>query len=326
MADLDRALSVIIPTFNRAALLDRCLASVRGSGLVDVEIVVVDDGGNDATEAVAGSHGATYVRQANAGPATARNTGLARSRGEYVLFLDSDDEWINGGAGRLVSALDANPDVDVVFGDSLMGDAETGFVSFIESYASKPLVDVPADTRPCGTRVFDRQSFFLELSTRNVMFLGSTVFRRRLLADLGGFDPVLFGAEDWDVFMRSTIAGRVGYSPGPAVSRYYKHGYGISANNDRMDADFIRALDSVRRRSPLSATERSHVEARLRAHTFGWAWRAYDRGDLTTTRQRLQWARRLGVLGAREWTYLALTYVPAGVVKALRTTRQGRVR
>jgi glycosyltransferase involved in cell wall biosynthesis len=316
------SVSVIIPTYNRAALVDRCLRSLVACRIPDLEILVVDDGGADETAEVVSRHGATYLRQANAGPATARNTGFAASRGEFVSFIDSDDEWIHGGATRLRDELAANPEVSLIFGDSSMGNDAEGFVSFVETYGGPTFAALPHTTGALGIRVLHRQPFFLALSTRNVMFLGSLLVRRSFFSALGGFEPALRGAADWDFFMRATAQGSVAYSAGPPVSRYYKHEAGMSTDSDHMEEDFIRALESVRRRSALDEVERQHVRARIRDHIFGWAWRAYDRGDLRTARKRIRMAREAGEFHAREATLLAATYLPQTALQALRRARR----
>lgn len=317
----ETAVSVVIPTYNRSALVSRCVDSIRASGVTPLEIVVVDDGGKDDTEAVIAGR-ATYLRQPNAGPAAARNNGFDTSRGDYVGFIDSDDEWIADAARRLHQQLDAHPDVDVVFADSRMGNDDEGFVSFVDTYGGEAFSQLPAAERPGGLRVLERGPLFRQLSTRNVMFLGSMLIRRDFFARIGGFDPKLRGAADWDFFMRATAAGTVAFSAGPAMSYYYKHSEGMSTDQDHMEEDFIRALDSVRRRAPLDDDARAHVEARLRDHIFGWAWQAYEKGDLQTTRARLQMAVDMGQFGAREAVYLATSYFPPALVDAMRRAKR----
>ena len=317
----ETAVSVVIPTYNRSALVSRCVDSIRKSGISPLEIIVVDDGGSDDTESVIAGR-ATYLRQPNAGPAAARNNGFDNSTGRYVAFIDSDDEWIDHVAGRLLGQLEANEDVDVAFADSRMGNADDGFVSFVETYGGQAFADLPGKVSGGGLVVFERAPFFRQLSTRNVMFLGSMLIRRDFFAKIGGFDPRLRGAADWDFFMRATAAGTVAFSPGPAMSFYYKHSEGMSTDQDHMEEDFIRALDSVRRRSPLDEQTRAHVESRLRDHIFGWAWLAYEKGDLETTRKRLQLAVEMRQFGAREAAYLATSYFPPSLVEALRKAKR----
>jgi glycosyltransferase involved in cell wall biosynthesis len=321
------SVSVIVPTYNRAALLARCLVSLTKSGVSDLEILVVDDGSTDDTAVVVQSfNGVVYLRQANAGPAVARNHGFAASHGRYVAFLDSDDEWIAGGPARLIQQLDANADLPLVFADTLMGSPVTGFVSFVTTYGGDRFLSLPHDVREGGVRVFERRAFFQLESTRNVMFLGSLLVRRDFFDELGRFDPRLRGTEDWEFFMRASSGARIGFSEGAAVSRYFKHEGGMTTDTDHMEKEFILALDAVSRRCSLDAPDRKYIEGQLRNHLFGWAYLAYDRGDLGVARERLQWANELRQMGPREAVYLAATYLPPRVVQALRRARQALAR
>jgi glycosyltransferase involved in cell wall biosynthesis len=262
-----------------------------------------------------------YVRQQNAGPAAARNTGFEVSRGRYVCFLDSDDEWIPGGPERLVGQLDANPDVPAIFADTSMGSPATGFVSFVRTYGGDAFNDLPHQARG-PVRIFDVSPFFRQLSTRNVMFLGSLLIRREAFQSLGGFNPALRGAADWEFFMRLTAQFGIAYSDGPPVSVYLKHDEGMSTDVDHMEKDFILALETIRRDSFLSPGDRAHVEDQLRRHLFGGAYRAYDTHDFVTMRKRLRWAFELGQGGAREAAFLVVSYLPPAFVSLLRTTKR----
>ena len=90
--------SVILPTFNRGRLLHDALDSIFVQGVPDVQVIVVDDGSTDDTEAVVAAYGRNvqYVRQKNSGAAGARNTGLNLATGRLISFLDSDDVWMPG--------------------------------------------------------------------------------------------------------------------------------------------------------------------------------------------------------------------------------------
>ncbi len=316
------SVSVIIPTFNRAALLARCISSLRSSAVPEVEIVVVDDGSTDETPTVARSfEDVVYLQQGNAGPAVARNRGFAASRGRYVAFLDSDDEWIPQAAARLIGQLDANLDIPLVFADTLMGSPAAGFASFIDTYGGEPFYSLPHERRPDGLRLLARRPFFRQESIRNVMFLGSLVVRRQFFESSGQFDPLLRGAADWEFFMRAAAGGPVAFSEGPATSRYFKHAGGMATDTDHMERDFILALDAVRSRCGLDAEDRAHIDAQLRRHVFDWAYLAYDRGELIAARERLRWANELGLMRAREAMLLATTYLPPRIVRALRRAR-----
>jgi glycosyltransferase involved in cell wall biosynthesis len=89
--------SVVIPVYNRAALLRAAIASVRAQSFQDFEIIVIDDGSTDTPQPVAESFADArirFVRQDNAGGGAARNTGIDLARGRFIAFLDSDDVFL----------------------------------------------------------------------------------------------------------------------------------------------------------------------------------------------------------------------------------------
>jgi glycosyltransferase involved in cell wall biosynthesis len=89
-------ISIIIPTYNRCWILKEAIDSVLSQEYTDFEIIVVDDGSNDATAALLSAYGdqITTIYQENRGVSAARNTGILMAKGKYLAFLDSDDMWL----------------------------------------------------------------------------------------------------------------------------------------------------------------------------------------------------------------------------------------
>ena len=106
-------ISVVIPLYNKASSIAAAVASVLGQTFGDLELIVVDDGSTDGSASIVRELGDPRLRlvaQANAGPGAARNRGLADATGEYVAFLDADDEWEPKLLHLAVTALDAHPE------------------------------------------------------------------------------------------------------------------------------------------------------------------------------------------------------------------------
>ena len=131
-------LSVIIPTYNRAALLPNAVSSAALQTQDPAQIVVVDDGSTDETPSVlARLQGVEWVSQANRGPSAARNGGMERARGGFIAFLDSDDAWDPEFLSTLVSLLRENQDVGFAFANWRGADA-SGAVTYPDYMAAHP--------------------------------------------------------------------------------------------------------------------------------------------------------------------------------------------
>ena len=111
--------SVIIPTYNRAELVQLTIDSVLSQTFTDYEIIVIDDESSDNTEACLEryANNIRYVKQINGGVNNARNNALKLAQGEYIALLDNDDTWFPWTLDLYVKVLDDNPDIAVAFSD-----------------------------------------------------------------------------------------------------------------------------------------------------------------------------------------------------------------
>ena len=113
--------SVIIPTFNRGALLARALESISVQTVPPREVIVIDDGSTDSSEQVVRrcSVDACYFRQPRAGVSAARNAGIRRARGTWLAFLDSDDQWLERKLEIQMAALANEPSYKLCYTDEI---------------------------------------------------------------------------------------------------------------------------------------------------------------------------------------------------------------
>jgi glycosyltransferase involved in cell wall biosynthesis len=108
-------ISCIVPVFNGETYLAEALDSILVQAWRPIEVILVDDGSTDGTAQVAERYGEriTYVRQANAGPAAARNRGLDAAAGAFVAFLDADDLWHENKLARQMARFEARPELEL---------------------------------------------------------------------------------------------------------------------------------------------------------------------------------------------------------------------
>lgn len=195
--------SVIVPAYNAEAHLSEAIDSALAQTYPRVEVVVVDDGSTDRTRTVMAAYGDRIraVHQENAGPAAARNAGICASRGELLGFLDADDVWLPERLDRLVSVLEATPELGMVTSDAYL--LEDSTPTDVRYYARK--------RRAFPWGLADQQA---EIAIRNFLFVG-VVARRALVDRVGGFfvgprrgEPGgTDGAEDYDLWTRLLLAG-----------------------------------------------------------------------------------------------------------------------
>lgn len=317
-------LTVVVPTYNRADHVRRCLAGLQQSGIDDLGIVVADDGSTDETAEVVSqvdSH-AKYVWQPNSGtPATARNRGVGVYGGEYVAFLDCDDQWLPEAPGKALALLERHPEVDVLFADALVGNEDDGFVSWIASAGQEPFFKLPANEPEPGLRVFERETFFRRVAVRNPIFIGACLIRRRVFEESGGFDPGLCGAADWELWLRLAHQYTFGFWSAP-MAVYTRHSDNMSENHDHMIGEFCQSLLNVLAKCALDPQDRLFIAERLRNQLFDHAYLAYDDGRLAEARMRFRRCFGAGRVDARSLALWCLAWLPAGLVRRFRSFKQ----
>jgi len=182
--------SVIIPTYNRAHLVGRAIRSVLNQTYQDFEIIVVDDGSTDNTEEVVKGFNdgrIRYIRHdKNKGGAAARNTGIKVARGEYIAFLDSDDEWLARKLEKQMALFETSDSrVGVIYCRWYVVDDDAGFVK------------QDKDQALCRGHIWHT---LLEGSC--AIFTPLAIVRRECFENCGGFDESLPSYQDLDLWLR----------------------------------------------------------------------------------------------------------------------------
>lgn len=189
---MSTVVSVIIPSYNHAHYLACALESVLHQTFADWEAIVVDDGSTDNTRSVAAGFNDSrvhYIYQENQGLSAARNTGIRAAVGEYLTFLDADDEWHPSFLSTCVGALSRNRDPRIVgvYTSNVFMD-ETGRILPQAGVSVVP----PHELR--ATQVVSRFSPPVH----------AVMIRADVVREVGMFDEALHAAEDLDLWLRVT--------------------------------------------------------------------------------------------------------------------------
>jgi len=210
-------ISVVIPAYNAAHFLPRCLASVFSQTLQPEEVIVVDDGSTDDTAAVATRLGARVVGRTNGGLSAARNTGVRSSAGDWVALLDADDLWAP---------------------EKLRSQAERVHSQTVLVYTGIRIFDDEGVRQTCLAT--DPVCARKMLRYRNPITPSSVIARRDALCEDGGFREDIRACEDWEMWVRLQRMGKF-EAVREALTDYYVYPASMSADPKRM----LDALEQI---------------------------------------------------------------------------------
>jgi glycosyltransferase involved in cell wall biosynthesis len=192
-------ISVVIPTYNRAALIGRALESALTQQRPGSEIVVVDDGSTDGTDRILAGYAdrVRVIGQANRGGAAARNRGVAEARGEWIAFLDSDDLWPRDYLARMGDAIAATGGrAHFYFADTQLSSTQGGGGLWRRARFA---ID--------GAHALAEDAGAWAILPRQPMMLQSSVISRRALEACGGLWERLVRRHDTHLFFKLALAG-----------------------------------------------------------------------------------------------------------------------
>lgn len=238
-------ISVIIPTHNRVGLLPRALRSVLAQSQPPMEVVVVDDGSTDGTQKLAADFPTVrFLRQENRGVAAARNRGIREARGDWLAFLDSDDEWLAPKLERQGQALCEEPHL-------------------LLCHTNEIWIRRGRRVNPMRKHAKSGGHIFRNCLPLCVVSPSSALVHRSLFERVGSFDESLPACEDYDLWLRICSRFPVLYLAEPLLVKHGGHADQLSRRYWGMDRFRIRALEKALGSESLSPEKR-----RLVAHAL----------------------------------------------------------
>lgn len=244
------SVAVVIPCFEQKHFLAKAIASAVQQSPPPREIIVVDDGSSEKlSDITSRTPGVRLIEQPNRGCAAARNAGLRASSSEKIIFLDADDRLMPQAISAGLKCFRKNPDAGFVYG---------------------AFMQVEGNQRSKGYTAVSSHRDLIRCNW--IVMIGTVMFDRAKLLEVGGFDESLGACDDWDAYLR--VSRRFPFATHRnVIAEYLKHDAGWSANVEGVKhwIEVIRAKEWDR---GLDA------EDRIAWHEGELVWRqAFDRSQ-----------------------------------------------
>ena len=232
---MDFSVSVIVPTFNRSTTLPRALQSILVQSHKPHEILVIDDGSSDETETLIARAfpEVIYIRQRHQGVSAARNRGIQMATGNWIAFLDSDDEWLPTKLEKQIAALKAHPDYRICHTNEIW-------------IRQGKRVNPKKKHQKYGGHIF------VHCLPLCIISPSSVLLQRQLFGELGTFDEQLPACEDYDLWLRICAVYPVLYLEEPLIVKHGGHTDQLSRQFWGMDRFRIYALEKILQTGQLS--------------------------------------------------------------------------
>jgi glycosyltransferase involved in cell wall biosynthesis len=234
--------SVIIPTYNRRAMLLEAIDSVLAQSNQSFELIVIDDGSTDGTaeQLTRLAQAIRFERIRHCGPGAARNRGVALASAPLIAFLDSDDLWAPTKLERQLAFMNANPDCAI---------SQTNEIWIRNGRRVNP-----------GLRHRKRSGdIFIDSLRTCLISMSATMMRTELFRSLRGFDENMLAAEDYDLWLRILVDHEAGLLDEPLVTRRGGHPDQTSVTTPALDRFRILALAKLLADNRLSPERRTAV-------------------------------------------------------------------
>ena len=233
-------ISVVIPTYNRIALVERAIDSVLMQSIKPFDIIVVDDGSDDGTSEMIQKkyRSINLVQQQNSGVSAARNNGIKHAKGDWISLLDSDDEWTEKKLENQVNRLIKNPDYHFCHTNEIW-------------IRNGVRVNQKKRHQKYGGYIFDKCLDICRISP------SSTLFKKNILEHVGWFDTQLPVCEDYDLWLRITADYKILFVDELLIIKYGGHTDQLSQSVEGIELFRIKSLENLLANTELSPQKKN---------------------------------------------------------------------
>lgn len=301
--------SIIIPVYNSQKTVGEALDSVLAQTYADHEVIVINDGSTDDSEAVirryvtGGRADIICVTQKNKGAAAARNAGIRIAKGELIAFLDADDLWDTDKLKTAAETLKAHPGVMLVFSDMRHSvDGKMVHASYLHERDYRHIA---------SGQIYDN------LLKENFIFTPTVVARKSIFTKTGYFDESLKIAEDYDLWLRIALQFEILFIDRPLVTRR-RIGSNITRDKRLYIESGIRLREKLLTVHTQEPQRRAIIEEQLRRDRYQLGYALFDTMHLKESRETFSKTFFDPNYFLRSLFYIAASFLPIPVIRALR--------
>lgn len=311
-------ISVVVPSYNMALTLPRAIQSAAQQSLPPLEILVVDDGSTDSTVEVLKNLQAKmpllrFITQENGGNAAAKNTGIRNAQGNWIGFLDADDEWLPDRLIKQTELLAREPDCCWAAGAYQRIRIAKGK----ENVCGK--IRVGHDVNNESKDFFDALSM---IAGPTSLWIGTVLAKKTALQDLGLFDETLAGCDDTDFWVQMALNHpRIAFVKQP-IAKYTVAQIGslTSLAASQVEPSRLTFFSKLKRYSETAeGVETKSICHKILQKEVGTYVRALARsGNPGAAKRVIQWSQSNNMPGL-PWKYTLAASLPAPVIRAARS-------
>ena len=295
--------SVIIPVYNCERYIVESLDSVFSQDYPDLEVIVINDGSTDGSLEILEQYERPIfiINQENSGSAVARNAGMAKARGEYIAFLDSDDKWLPGKLKRQVEFLESNLDYGLVYSNWVCWTSNSNGEFIDQDFKNQK--DSIIISRPLSGWLY------CDLLQNSIVWTSSVLIRYSLYEKIGTFDTALRRGQDYDYWIRVSRKTKIHKLDG-IHAVYRTNSESVTNRPNEINYEYIVLKNSINKWGYTSPngekTNKAIINRKLSHINFIFSYYHYHNNAPTIALPAIVTSIRYTPFKLKSWMYLLL--------------------
>jgi Glycosyltransferases involved in cell wall biogenesis len=310
-------ISAVIPAYNSAKFISAAVDSIHAQTTPIDEIIIIDDGSTDNTEQIVATlpGNIIYHKQVNQGPSAARNKGIEIASGDWIAFLDADDQWTAEKISRQLQTLATNPSLHLIAGD--MAEIDNQDQTIVPSVLAKhDLLDsfMALNGQPIPNALSN-------LIKKNFIPTGTVLVKRTTLIEAGLFNVGIRFGEDLELWAKIAAFHPITCLPEVLMLRR-QHGANATQASEAMLIDLPRVMESLRKQTSAQLQQQGiNPNAMVAGSYWNLGYWYFAAGDLPNAQKAFHQSLRQH-WSLRSALYFAASLLPNSIIETIRTTKQ----